>query len=193
MRGPAYVLLGQPVAVAPVGVDVAEYLNMIVPYLRPVTPEDYARGLAVLPRTGAPHSHVLVPPDVFRCVEWEPGLIVVRFGPDGDISWCGVRSPMAPTPDDHHRDPEAENPQFRLVFDAWDARHDDDHAEWMGFVAGSEETSEACDRALESSRRIEAGVEARLAGDPAALEAWMEAGRRWIAEAAGDGVVIRTP
>ena len=70
------------------------YLRALVfPTMRLLSPEDYRSGPATMRNTAARWSYVLDGSVVYWCVEWEPGLVVVRFTPDGSLAWAQIRSP----------------------------------------------------------------------------------------------------
>jgi hypothetical protein len=132
----------------PLGADEREYLlRGIVPALRPLSDDEYLNGPIVILNTLARYSYVLVNRDVFWCVEWEPGLIVVRFSPNGAMAWAAFRSQVpefgrrTPTAEDlkfaSELDPDADNPQYNLVFDAWDAQFEEDEREYRDFEPAS--------------------------------------------------------
>ena len=143
----------------PLGADAREYLlRGIVPALRPLSDDEYLSGPVAILGTAARSSYVLVNRDVFWCVEWEPGLIVVRFSPNGAMAWAAFRSPIpdfgrrTPTEEDlkfaAELDPEADNPQYNLVFDAWDAQFEEDAREYRDFEPASADESSRWEAAL---------------------------------------------
>ena len=72
---------------APVASDDAAYLfERVAPTLRGLSDDEYANGLALILHTFARWSYILRDNDVFWCSEWEPGLTVVRFSPDGTMA-----------------------------------------------------------------------------------------------------------
>jgi hypothetical protein len=88
-------------------------------------------------------------------VEWEPGLLVVRFAPDGSLALAERRSPnpefggREATEEelaDYDEDNEEQAHQYRLVFDAWDAQLDEDEREDWEIV--DDETKSRFDAAL---------------------------------------------
>lgn len=74
--------------------DLRYLTTHIIPNLRPLSSDEYIHGPAVLLYTVARYSYVLYQSDVYWCAEWEPGLIVVRFTPDGPMAWAALRSPI---------------------------------------------------------------------------------------------------
>ena len=79
---------------APVAEEDAAYLERVIPHLRPLSDEDYMNGPAVALRTMAKSSYVLRGEELFWCVEWDPGLIVVRLIPGQPMAWAAIRSPV---------------------------------------------------------------------------------------------------
>jgi len=100
----------------------------ILPSLRPLSEEDYCYGPAGILDTGARYSYVLDGDELLWCIEWEPGLLVIRFSPDGTMAWSSLRSPHpgfggreASEEEMANFDEDVSNPQYNLVFTAWDA------------------------------------------------------------------------
>jgi hypothetical protein len=92
---------------APVGEWDAEYFtDEILPTLRPMSDEEYMHGPAYILSSFAHYSYVLYEQDVYWCVEWDPGLIVIRLSPDATMAWNAFRSPI---PDFGGREPQQED------------------------------------------------------------------------------------
>jgi hypothetical protein len=116
----------------------AEYLReKVVPVLQPLSVDEYSSGPAAILGTGAPYSYVLDGAVVHWCVEWAPGLLVIRFAPDGEMAWAALKSPNpgfagreATEEEWDAYDEDAENPQYNLVFNAWDDIFDQDREGW---------------------------------------------------------------
>ncbi len=140
---------------APVATRDAEYLKRAIPALRPLSDEEYLNGPAAILQTMAPYSYVLYEEDLFWCIEWDPGLIVIRFSPNGDITWAALRSPV---PDFGGRkasdeeldayDEDADNPQYNLIFDSWDAQFDEQKRKWKSFVPADSDVQARFQNAL---------------------------------------------
>jgi hypothetical protein len=99
--------------------------------LHPISDAEYLSGAAGILGTLARWSYVLDGAQVLWCIEWPPGLLVVRFSSDGSIELASLRSPnpqfggREATPEEIEAfDEDAEDPQYNLVFDAWDAQID---------------------------------------------------------------------
>lgn len=72
----------------------ARYLrDTVIPLLQPLSEDDYSYGPAAILQTMARYSYVLDGEAVYWCVEWEPGLLVLRFLPDGRLAWAAMESP----------------------------------------------------------------------------------------------------
>lgn len=135
---------------APVAKREAQYLRAhALPTLRPIDRETYVQCFAAVLGTAKRSSYVLDGSDVVWCVEWEPGLLVLRFSPDGSMSGTALRSPRRffgrlssslTAEEQRAMEREADDEpaeQYRLVFDAWDAQFDTQHRKWGGFEKAS--------------------------------------------------------
>lgn len=107
----------------------------VVPALRPLSEEAYRSGPAQILNTAARYSYVLDGSVVYWCVEWEPGLVVIRFAPDNSLAMAELRSPnpqfggREATDEElssYDEDNEEQSNQYHLIFDAWDAQFDPD-------------------------------------------------------------------
>jgi hypothetical protein len=116
----------------------AEYLReKVIPVLRPLSADEYSFGPAAILHTMAHYSYVLDGAVVYWCVEWKPGLLVIRFAPDGEMAWAALKSPNpefggreATEAELDAYDEDAENPQYNLVFNAWDDTFDQEREGW---------------------------------------------------------------
>ena len=133
---------------APVPDVDSKYLrDHVMPTLRALTDEEYMQGPAIILHTLARYSYVLHKDDLYWCSEWPPGLIVVRLSPDGTLAWSVLRSPnpefggrQATEEELELFDEDAENHQYNLVFNAWDAQFDEDVRKWRSFVPADPKT-----------------------------------------------------
>jgi hypothetical protein len=109
-----------------------EYLTArVIPQLRTLTESDYRNGPKSILSTAARWSYILHDQNVLWCVEWEPGLLVVEFSPSGQMRWSALDSPvpnfggrLASEDELAAFDEDEPNPQYNIVFDAWDAEVD---------------------------------------------------------------------
>lgn len=119
--------------------DAAYFRRAILPHLQPLSEEDYTFGPAAILHTMARFCYILDGPQLYWCIEWDPGLLVIRFSPDGSMAYAAAKSPnpsfggrRATEQEIADFDDEAENPQYNLIFDAWDAQFSESDRE--GFV-----------------------------------------------------------
>ena len=134
----------------------------VLPGMRPLSDEEYRAGPAKILDTAAHYSYVLDGDVVYWCIERAPGLVVVRFAPDGSMAQAELRSPnpefggrvaTAEELEDYDEDDEERAHQYRLVFDAWDAQFDEDErAEEWEIV--DDETKSRFDAALAHAQRM---------------------------------------
>jgi hypothetical protein len=54
--------------------------------MRPLSEQEYRSGSAKILSTAARYSYVLDGSVVYWGMEWEPGLVVVRFAPDTSLA-----------------------------------------------------------------------------------------------------------
>ena len=177
---------------APVADEDADYLRRAIETLKPLSAEDYMRGPAAILHMLARYSYVLVGSDVYWCVEWTPGMLVIRFSPDGQMAWTAIRSPVpdfgdrTPTPEDKAAyDPDAPNHQVNLVFEPWTAQFDEEDRQAKCFQPADAQTEAAFESALASVNEIGEQIEATHGND---LEAWVYRGEEEVAKMVGDGI-----
>lgn len=177
---------------APVAEDDAAYLRRVIATLRPLSREDYMNGPAVVLHTLAKSSYVLDGQDVLWCVEWDPGLIVVRLSPDSELAWTAIRSP---TPDFGGReadeadweayDDDADNPQYNLIFVPWDAQFDAQKREWSSFVPADDDTQTRFQNALKCVDELGEIMETRYSKDH---DTWAQRCKQNLEEWSGEGI-----
>lgn len=157
----------------------ADYLrDVVLPRLRPLAEEDYFNGPLAIYGTAAHFSYILTGSDVYWCVEWGPGPLVIRFSADGSMSWCSLRSPV---PDFGGReateeeldayDEDEPNPQYNLVFNAWDPQLDPDRR-GDGWAEVSADERRRWKAAMALQERLGATVDELRESDPEAYERW---------------------
>ena len=178
---------------APVSEDDARFLReRVVPTFQALDDETYLDGPAMILHTGARFSYVLDGEDLLWCVEWEPGLLVVRFSADGRMAWTALRSPVpgfgGRTPlkqDLEGYDEDAEDPQYNLVFHAWDAQFDEFSRTHCGFVPASEDAQRRHAACLRHPDGLVANAPERKDKE---LGAWIAACQRRVRDWAGEGL-----
>lgn len=178
---------------APVSEDDARFLReRVLPTLQALDDETYLDGPAMILHTGARFSYVLDGDDLLWCVEWEPGLLVVRFSPDGRMAWTALRSPVPgfggrkPLKQDVERyDEDADDPQYNLVFHAWDAQFDEFSRAHYAFVPASEEAKKRHAAGLRHPDGLVANMAPRKGKE---RSTWIAACQRRIEAWAGEGL-----
>ncbi len=124
---------------APLGSHEQDFLRKVVfPTMQPLSSEEYINGPAAILSTAARHSYVLHNNDVYWCVEWQPGLLVICFAPDGSMKWTAARSSnprfggrKATDAEIAAFDEDAYDPQYHLIFDGWDEQFEErDRERW---------------------------------------------------------------
>ncbi|MEM7246563.1 MAG: hypothetical protein AAF533_14525 [Acidobacteriota bacterium] len=146
---------------APVDESDAAYLDRVAPLLEPLPHEDYSSGPMVILQTGAKSSYVLDGERIYWCVEWDPGLVVIRFSPDGDMAWTALRSPVphfggrdASEEEMDDWDEDADNPQYNLIFRPWDAQFEEIDREGMNAIPADAATAAAFEAAVATANRL---------------------------------------
>ena len=162
--------------------------------MKPLSDEEYMHSLAVILQTFAHASYILDGDSLYWCVEWPPGLLVIRFSPNAPISWAAVRSPIpefggrAPLQEDIDAyDEDEENHQYNLVFSAWDAQFCEQKREWRAFTPAAPSTITAHERALERVNDLGRQLEVRYS---ATRDQWAAACKANIEQMAGAGVRV---
>jgi hypothetical protein len=182
---------------APLDSGDAEYfLKAIVVTLRAFSDEQYMNGPAAIPHTFARSSYVLYQKSVYWCIEWEPGLIVIRFSSDGMMAWTVLRSPnptfgrRTPTEADlRDYDETAINHQYNLVFRAWDAQFEEDTRRFRNFTPADATTIETYRAAFEHANALGDRLQSRYS-EGAGFERWLAQCKANIAEWAGEGIRV---
>lgn len=177
---------------APVAPGDADYLSRASNTLTPLSEEDYIRGPAAILHMLAHYSYVLDGQDVYWCVEWMPGLIIIRFSPDGKMAWTALRSPVpdfggrkAQPEDQAAYDKDATNHQVNLVFEPWSAQFDPEDRESKGFHSADQQTESLFEAALNRVNELGQQIEQKHGHD---LESWVYRGEEEVAKMVGEGI-----
>lgn len=177
---------------APVPDSDAAYLDRISAVLRPLSAEQYMNGPAVILHSLAKCSYVLDNQDLFWCIEWQPGFVVIRFSPDGSMAWAAVRSPVpnfgareAVEADWNGYDEHAPNPQYNLVLDPWDAQFDSQERERKGFVLADADVQARFQNALRRVNELCDILEQQFANQ---WETWRQRSMENLEDWCGEGL-----
>lgn len=129
---------------APVGSKEAQYLLKVLPTLKLLSLDKYAKSFAGILHTAARYSYVIHENAVLWCIEWDPGLLVLCFR-NNEISFSSIRSPVPgfggrPELDSEwdDYDEDEDDHQYKIVFSSWDSRFDPSTREYYGFLNASE-------------------------------------------------------
>jgi hypothetical protein len=176
--------------------DFRYFMDHVLPNLRQISDEDYVQGPAVILHTLARYSYILYCGDVYWCAEWEPGLIVVRFSPDGSLAWTALRSPIpdfggrkATAEEERDYDEDAENHQYNLVFRAWDAQFDEFWRKERSFQPASARAVGLYEAALAHANEFGEQMQARYSDD-GKFSRWTERCKRNLHKWAGEGIRV---
>lgn len=158
----------------PVSDGAATYLQDVVkPLLQPLSDDEYTGGPMAILRTPARHGYVLDGDSVYLCIEWKPGLVVVRFEPDAPMAWAALASPHPKDDTDADDWPdETPDPQYDLVYDAWDAQFEvPERDDWDVVDAERQARFEA---ATQHASTLASELRDTTDGDDDAEQRWME-------------------
>lgn len=174
----------------PVPSEDEAYLERVCTTLTPLSDEDYLNGPAAILQTGARYSYILAEENILWCIEWSPGLIVLRFSPNDRFKWTAIRSPVpefggreALPSDIDNYDEDAHNPQYNLIFDPWDAQFDKEVRDWKKFQVSDNETCNKFQAALSRVNKLQQWVE-HLQNDPS----WVERCKSNLTSWTGEGI-----
>ena len=167
----------------PVGFRESAYIrDEVLPRMKPLSDEEYIGGPLAILGTAARSSYVLHDLAVLWCVEWGPGLLVIRFSPSGDMQWCSLRSPVpnfggrpATNEEMEAYDEDEPNPQYTIVFDAWDAQFEADREGWQ--PASADEQSH-WQSAMKHAEELGNPILALSTSDPEAFRRWRSKSER---------------
>ncbi len=174
----------------------AAYLRQAAAHLKPLTDEEYMTGPAAILHTMAKSSYILDGEELYWCIEWDPGLVVVKMGPDRGMQWVALRSPVPnfggrePLPEDGDPDQydEDDNPQYNLIFTPWDAQYDKQNREWGSFMPADAEVQTRFENALARVNALGSVMESRYADE---REKWLQLCLENLKSLSGEGVRLK--
>jgi hypothetical protein len=174
----------------------AAYLRQAAAHLKPLTDEDYMVGPAVVLRTMAKYSYVLDGEELYWCVEWDPGLVIVKMAPDTEMQWTALRSPIPnfggrePLPEDGDPDEydDDNNPQYNLVFTPWDAQFDKQEREWGSFIPADDHVRTRIENAVSHVNSLESVIESRYVNGS---DNWFQLCKNNLEKWSGEGIRLK--
>jgi len=180
---------------APVPEDEKSYfVKRLLPTLCPLSDSAYMLGPAVILGTLARYSYILFEGSVYWCIEWEPGLLVIEFAPDGYMAWTAIRSPVPEfgdrTPiqnDIDAYDEAAPNHQHNLVFDPWDAALDETYREFLCFVPADAQTQKSYELAISHVDSLGDIIKSKYSTN---MDQWRKDRLANIKDWAGEGISV---
>jgi len=174
----------------------AAYLKQAATHLNPLSDEEYMTGPAAILHTMAKYSYVLDGEDLYWCIEWDPGLVIVKMAPKRGMEWIALRSPVPnfggrePLPEDG--DPKdfnpMNNPQYNLIFTPWDAQYEQRNREWGSFVPVTMEVQTRFSNALDRVNELGSVMESRFANE---RNSWFELCKDNLETWCGEGVRLK--
>ncbi len=164
--------------------------------LTPITETDYMEGFLAILHSLAKQSYILFDGKLYWLIEWDPGLIVLEFNQSGTMRAVALRSPIPcfggrePLDIDNKEDydEDAENHQYNLIFDAWDAQFDLQEQKWRGFKPAREEEQKLYFDCLKSIDKLGDQAQAKFEHD---LKNYYERAKQNIDQWAGTGIITR--
>ncbi|MBS0204772.1 MAG: hypothetical protein JSS49_17845 [Planctomycetes bacterium] len=168
----------------------AAYLRQAAAHLKPLTDDEYMTGPAGVLSTMAKYSYVFDGDVLYWCIEWAPGLVIVKMAPDTELQWVAVRSPVPdfggrePLPEDGDPDAHDEdnNPQYNLIFTPWDAQYDEQCRESGSFIPVDKQVQTRFENALARVNALSGVIESRFDDNHNWVELCKENLKKWCGE-----------
>ncbi|MBI1249396.1 hypothetical protein GC197_16345 [bacterium] len=179
----------------PVPESDAAYLREAAAHLKPLTDEEYITGPAAILCSLAKSSYVLDGEDLYWCIEWQPGFVIVKMAPNAEMKWVALRSPVPdfggrePLPEDGDPDQDIDdNPQYNLIFTPWDAQFDKQEREWGSFLPADEDSQTRFENAMSRADSLSKDIESRIEKDE---DQWFQLCRQNLEQWCGEGVRLK--
>lgn len=193
-----YIILGthqKPLTATVKPGDAAYLINHCLPHLQAISETDYIEGFSVIQHSAARTSYILHNKKLYWLIEWCPGLLVLEFSSAKTMYAAALRSPhpyfggREPLAiDDLDYDEDAENHQYNLIFNAWDAIFDKEYQERQHFGAASAVQIAQFTACLAYSDRL--GEAAQTKFEPT-YTSYLETAKNKITAWAGDGIIVQ--
>jgi hypothetical protein len=157
---------------------IANYLRKeVLPRLKPLSKEDYLYGPAAILGAEPAFSYVVEGSNVYWCVEWDPGLLVIRFDDKGKMAYAALpainplfgnrTATLAELKEYEERD---HDPQVELVYQGYDAQFED--GDRTGWVIAGRPFRRTFETAIEHVNQLYDQLEEGFGDDEAKVKAW---------------------
>lgn len=156
----------------------AQYMRkQVLPLMKPLSKDDYLYGPAAILGAEAAYSYLLDGSVVYWCVEWDPGLLVIRFDDKGKMAYAALQAlnPLfgnrtATLADIKAYEERECDQQVELVYQGYDAQFED--ADRTGWVIATRPFRRAFDTAIEFVNVMHEKLEDGFGDDEAKVLAW---------------------
>lgn len=145
--------------------------------MHPLSDNEYLFGPAAILQTPACYSYVLSDDCVYWCVQWNPGFVCISFSPRGEMKWAAMRSPnpefggrVATDEEIEAFDEQVENPQYNLVYRAWDAQFDEERQ--TSWHPATQEQRSLFEAAIARVNKLSEQINEPATADKSAHEKW---------------------
>ena len=170
----------------PVAESDAMYLRAASEHLTALSDEQYMTGPAAILQTLAKYSYVLDGNQLYWCIEWEPGLLIIWMAPNAELKWVALRDPL---PEDEAPDKnDDDNPQYNLIFTPWDAQFDVDYRKWRSFTPADDDIQNRFQNALARVNSLGEIMERRFSDDS---ETWFKNSKLNLQQWCGEGLPLK--
>lgn len=176
----------------------AAYLKEASSHLKKLSDEGYMTGPGMFLQAMVKSSYVLDGDVLYWCIEWVPGLIVIRMNSGDELEWVALRSPIpnfggrVPLPEDGDPDEyeHGENPQYNLIFTPWDAQFDEQEREWGSFFPAESGIQLKFEKALERVNNLGPIMQSRFEQN---TQAWFALCQKNLENWCGEGLKLKLP
>ncbi len=172
------------------------FRTYIIPNLKPAKEIDYVEGFSAILHTAARWSYILFENKCYWLIEWSPGLIVLELQDKEVINFTVLRSPVPnfggreplEIDNEDEYDEDAENHQYNLIFEAWDAQFDRQYQEWNNFKPANQNELELFKNCLKYVDRLGDITQSKFEND---YKNYLKMAKQNIERLAGIGILTK--
>jgi hypothetical protein len=160
----------------------------VIPRMKPLSKEDYLYGPAAILAAEPAFCYVLDGKHVYWCIEWDPGLLVIRFDDKGKMAYASLQAlnPLfgnrtATLKEIQDYEDQGRDQQVELVYQGYNAQFED--ADRTGWTIAARPFRRTFDTAIEFVNVMHDQLEDGFGDDEAKVKAWQvrcEASPIWI-------------